>query len=317
MKNHKKRVIVACIAVILALSGGELVARLLLGLGTPPLTITHPRIEYMFRPDQDVSRFGNRILINHYGMRTEPFSRHAPDEFRIMVFGDSVINGGNLTDHTRLATTIVHDELAERTSGKVVVGNISAGSWGPGNWLAYAQEYGFFNALIVVLVISSHDSADNPTFGALDEQTHPTRRPLSALIEGLTRYLPRYLPQQSSTDGVHTPDESGRSTDKEIGKDEAQGLENLKNFLFAAKQGARYVLVLQHWEKEEIEKEEAQPGNRHIRDLCLSMGISPIQLAPYFSRSLQSGSNPYRDTIHPNDVGQRLIATAILENLPK
>ncbi len=317
MEISKKRILPLCIAMALALSVGELVARFFLGLGTPPLTMTHPRIEYMFRPDQDVSRFGNRILINQYGMRTKPFPRHAPDEFRIMVFGDSVINGGNQTDHARLATTIVQDKLAAGTTADVVVGNISAGSWGPGNWLAYAQEYGFFDARIVVLVISSHDAADNPTFQPLDEQTHPTRRPFSALLEGITRYLPRYLPHLGTTDDACQPDESGSLTDKEIGKDEAQGLEDLKNFLFAAKQGGRYVLVLQHWDKEEIEKGEAQPGNRHIRDLCLSMGISPIQLAPSFSASLKSGSNPYRDTIHPNVIGQRLIAEAILENLPK
>ena len=35
-----------CIAVVLALAGGELFARFSLGLGTPPLSITHPPIEY-------------------------------------------------------------------------------------------------------------------------------------------------------------------------------------------------------------------------------------------------------------------------------
>jgi hypothetical protein len=169
----------------------------------------------------------------------------------------------------------------------------------------------------MVLVISSHDSADSPNFQPLDEQTHPTRRPVSALLEGITRYLPRYLPQLGTTDEPHQLDESGRLTDREIEKNEAQGLGDLQKFLLAAKQGAGQVLVFQHWDKEEIEKGEAKPGNRHIGDLCRSMGISPIQLAPYFSTSLKCGSNPYRDTIHPNDVGQRLIAAAILENLPK
>ncbi|MCW4153907.1 hypothetical protein OM427_30890 [Halomonas sp. 18H] len=48
---------------------GELVARYGLGLGTPPLSVSHPKIEYMFAPNQDVSRFHNRQLFNEYGMR--------------------------------------------------------------------------------------------------------------------------------------------------------------------------------------------------------------------------------------------------------
>lgn len=47
---------------------------------------------------------------------------------------------------------------------------------------------------MVVLVASSHDVTDNPTFAPPDPNTHPTKKPLLALTEGLTRYLPRYLP---------------------------------------------------------------------------------------------------------------------------
>ena len=175
---------------------GEAFARYYLGLGTPPLSVTHARIEYMFKPNQDIYRFGNHYIVNQYGMRTIPFSKEkANGDFRLMVFGDSVLNGGNLTDHAALATTILNDRLSGLNYKNVIVGNISAGSWGPGNWLAYAKEYGFFGADIVALVISSHDYTDNPTFQALSKNTHPTEKPISALLEGITRYLPRYLPQ--------------------------------------------------------------------------------------------------------------------------
>ena len=39
-------------------------------LGTPPLSIAHPKFGYMFAPDQDVMRFGNRQLYNELGMRS-------------------------------------------------------------------------------------------------------------------------------------------------------------------------------------------------------------------------------------------------------
>ena len=191
-----KKWIVALIAVCLLAVGGEWGARSVLGLGDPPLSITHPRIEYLYAPNQDVRRFGKRILINAFGMRSEPFGlSKGADELRVLVFGDSVVNGGNLTDHNDLATTrLAHDLRPVAGGRRVVVGNVSAGSWGPGNWLAYSQTYGFFDADVVVLVASSHDLGDNPTFAPLDPNTHPTRKPLLALTEGLTRYLPRYLP---------------------------------------------------------------------------------------------------------------------------
>jgi hypothetical protein len=174
----------------------ELFARYGLGLGTPPLSVVHPTIEYMFKPDQDVYRFGNHFIVNHYGMRSRNFPVHKSNlrEYRMMVFGDSVVNGGNLTDHTNLATTMLENELSDRLKRPIIVGNISAGSWGPGNWLAYAKEYGFFDADCVVLVISSHDAEDNPTFEPLNTGTHPTEKPLLALSEAFSRYLPRYMP---------------------------------------------------------------------------------------------------------------------------
>ena len=57
------------------LSIGEIFARYFLGLGTPPLSISDPRIEYMFKPNQDVYRFGNHFITNQYGMRSEPFTK--------------------------------------------------------------------------------------------------------------------------------------------------------------------------------------------------------------------------------------------------
>lgn len=78
---------------VLALMGiaGELFARFALDLGTPPLWVTNDRVEYMFRPNQDLHRFGNRIKINAYGMRSEELPLDDTD--KVLVFGDSVLNG--------------------------------------------------------------------------------------------------------------------------------------------------------------------------------------------------------------------------------
>jgi hypothetical protein len=316
MRKVKKNLVWIVSLLIPAAIVGEIGAKYYLGLGTPPLVVTHPRIEYMFKPNQDVYRFGNHFITNQYGMRTEPFnSQKINSEFRVMVFGDSVLNGGNLTDHSALSTTILKNKLSEVKGENVVVGNISAGSWGPGNWLAYAKEYGFFGANVVVLVISSHDYADNPTFESLNPNTHPTAAPISALFEGATRYLPRYLPvlRAENNNTIETDKFIEESDEKESQK----GLGDLKSFLEIAKSNSNNVLVLQHWEKLEIDKDSAHLGNEKIKMICEHLRVSCVSLKPYFSRSMKSGINPYRDNIHPNKIGQELISEAIFVHLSK
>lgn len=293
---------------IVLFTGMELFARYGLGLGTPPLSVEHPTIEYLFRPDQDVYRFGNHFIVNHYGMRSRNFPAHKsnPAEYRVMVFGDSVVNGGNLTDHTNLATTILESRLSERLEWPVIVGNISAGSWGPGNWLAYAKEYGFFDTDCVVLSISSHDAGDNPTFEPLNPNTHPTEKPLLALSEAVSRYLPRYLPsairdainhRQSLTQ--HNPD----------GKE--KGLKDLEAFLTLARMHVPNVRVIQHWTLEEIQKHQPDSGHDEIAALCPKLGVVVMDIGETFTSALKEGKNPFRDNIHPNETGQNLLADAL------
>lgn len=179
---------------ILSFAIGEILARYYLGLGTPPLSVADPTIEYLYQSNQNLYRFGHHFITNQYGMRSPPLATvKGSNEFRIMVFGDSVVNGGAPTDQSELATTLVQEKLSKKINKNVFVGNISAGSWGPGNWLEYAKKYGFFNADIVILILSSHDYNDNPTYAPLDPITQPTKQPISALMEGIQVYLPRLV----------------------------------------------------------------------------------------------------------------------------
>lgn len=292
-----------------AIIAAEAAARIVLGLGDPPLSMAHPTVEYMYRPNQDVMRFGNRFIVNEYGMRSEQFPRHkVGDEARIMVFGDSVLNGGNLTDHESLATTLLEHRFQEQLGRTVRVGNISAGSWGPGNWLAYAREFGFFDADTVVLVVSSHDAADNTTFAPLNPNTHPQAKPIMALVEGATRYLPRYL-GKAGADTAPAPTEGDRPAEMQ------RGLSDLREFLVLALAKTPGVLLLQHAERVEIESGMFKPGHAEIERIATDLHIPVIQLAPAFQEAIGRGEQPYRDNIHPNEIGQRLIASVLLKQL--
>lgn len=311
---RKKLLIGASIASVVFILLGEIIARFYFGLGTPPLSIVDPAIEYMYKPNQDVYRFGNHILINQYGMRSNQFSKvKQPNETRIMVFGDSVINGGNLTDQKQLATSLLEDKLKEQYLQKVTIGNISAGSWGPGNWLAYVKKYGFFQADKVVLVVGSGDIGDNPTFKPLNPNTHPTNPPVSALVEGVSRYLPRYVPLFAQKSNFSEKDSFPAVVDR---SQITKGTKDLAEFLKLAKQATDQVYVFQHWEKSEL-VDGPKLGFNQIREICTQLGITSISLKPYFQKSLQNGDDPYRDNIHPNQVGQAIIADAIDAYLAK
>jgi hypothetical protein len=301
-------------AATIILVGLELFARLCLGLGAPPLYIAHPTIEYLFKPNQDLVRFGNRVLINGYGMRTPNFPAHKQNrnEHRIMVYGDSVLNGGAQTDHDKLATSILSRELSKISHTPVVVGNISAGSWGPGNWMAYALEYGFFDADTLVLVMSSHDTADNPTFAPLNPYTHPTDRPLSAVYEGISRYLPRYLPAL-----LPLAEEPEKTVVSEDTKAEAMGLGDLRAFLSLGLVQTPRVWVLLWPTQKELAAGHRASGWEHATALCAELEIPCLSLWEPVQAALANGEKPFRDNIHPNAEGQKLIAAVLLEAVQK
>lgn len=191
----------ACIAAGLLLFLGiivlESVSRHCLGLGDPPLSLSDAEIDYLFAPNQDCGRFGNRVAYNNASMRSDHDIDMAPKpgQCRVLMVGDSVINGGVLTDQTELASTLLDAELRSRGVGEAY--NVSAGSWGPMNYAAYFRKYGTFGATDLVLEVNSHDLwEDDPKVSAGrnvgKDVALPDHKPLLACWEGFDRYfMPR------------------------------------------------------------------------------------------------------------------------------
>ncbi|MBX2851871.1 MAG: hypothetical protein KTR15_09015 [Phycisphaeraceae bacterium] len=295
----------------LLLGAGELFARFYLGLGDPPLSMADPEIEYLFQPSQDVSRFGNRIAFNAYSMRSDALTTEKADDevLRVLVLGDSIINGGSQTDQSELATELLKTTLSTQLGGKVQVGNISAGSWGPANLLAYLERYGLFNADAVVLVISSHDASDVPTFKPLVgvSTAFPAKKPALALQEAVVRYLPRYLPSLGRSDepSPAEPDDTA---------DGFPALDDLDALINHIQTAGIPLAVLQHPEKAEIEQGDA-PGYQAIAEQLDRSGVMRMDLRPYFRAYLDEGRSVYRDKIHPNPAGQEALAQALYDAL--
>lgn len=288
--------------------------RLFVGLGDPPLTVEHPTIEYLCAPNQDVTRFGNRYYINKHGMRSDDFpEQQETDELRIMIFGDSVLNGGAPTDQEELASSLFKEALEQQRPGDVTVGNISAGSWGPGNWLAYAQEHGFFDADEIMLVLSGHDAADNPTFVPLNPMTHPTRKPWSAIYEAVTRYaIPRFFgkSEHAAMPAAGSSPVAAEDAGENVGLQ--QGMSDLRSFLEMARVGSRKVTVFYHPERVEFQEGEPHMYKKSLQGLLEEMAVPMVDLTSFYKSSGLSAGELYRDGIHPNAKCQKVIAEAFL-----
>lgn len=307
----KRFVVILTGLLLLALILTEAGMRALFGLGNPVLYVAHPKMEYIPAPNQSVMRMGNRIEYNQYSMRSKPFEREkAEGELRLMVLGDSVINGGIYEDQNDLATTLIANALQEKLDKKIVVGNISAGSWGPPNLLAYVDEYGFFDADYVFVVLSSHDYYDVPTYRKLDPRYFPQEKPASAFSEVIFNYVPRYFPALLRLIGEEIAQEPQK--EKQFYRKVDESLGALRNLLIKAKEKERHVFALQHVEKDEIGLSEGYLGHDHFQPVCDELGVQLIRLAPVFESSLNAGKNAYRDHIHPNETGQKLIADQII-----
>jgi hypothetical protein len=285
---------------------GEVFSRLILGLGTPPLTETHPRIEYLLSPNQDVMRFGNRIFVNEFGMRSPPRSQW--DGKRVLVFGDSVLNGSSLTDQQSLATTIASNEDSDH-----FYGNVSAGSWGIDNMLGWVQTFGLLNADTVIFVLSSHDAKDAPTYSELNPLTHPARAPWSALWEGIIRYLPRYLPKSFTSllfegDSL-MPVESNRIESNRItGK---HGDEVLPGFLDLLGEAGVQVCGVLHATMTE-RKGSSFSGLKKLKDIFDLYEVPVVFMHDVSTGGIKNDAKIYRDDIHLNESGQLVLKEALL-----
>lgn len=227
----KKSLVLIAFAVF-ALVGAEVFARFQVGLGDPPLTVRDPDIEYLFKPSRCYRRFGNDVCYNRWSMRSPE-----ADRFPILVLGDSVVNGGSLTDDSRLGTAILARHLG------VAVGNVSAGSWGPPNLLEYTERFGWFGAQSVIVVASSHDLDDIPTFSATLGIDFPEEPPVAALWEAARRYLPRYLPSSGGGPGAAASAAGG----------ERRAVPALRSLLQSASQNASRVILAYHPTRTELQ----------------------------------------------------------------
>jgi hypothetical protein len=183
--------------VILAVLVGLFVAieiglRSLFGFGNPLIYIGDEKIGYLLAPNQQTYRFGSRIEINEFSMRSGKISKiPAPGTFRVLLLGDSIANGGWWTDQKNTISHLLMNSLTHSSNyQQIEVLNASANSWSPRNELAYLQKFGTFQSQNIVLLINTDDLFGTaPTSLPVGrDKNYPDRKPPLAIVEVLQRY---------------------------------------------------------------------------------------------------------------------------------
>lgn len=287
---------------MLVLLAAELVLRFCFGFCDTVLMREDAHYEYIAKPNQNRFRFRNRIVYNQYSMRSEELDTTT---VKVLGFGDSVINGMAFTDQDSLATTIISDTLSEIYGEKVQFLNVSAGSWGPNNCFEYLKKHGDFGAKTFVLVVSSHDAYDNMTFKKVVDkhESFPSKQAKVALVELLARYVvPEFRKRFRSTDGA----EAALSADK------ANFNKGFERFVEYCDLHNISLTIYLHANRTEVLGGSYSAEGMEIVEFAAKNGVKVV-------RDLDYGldASHYRDVIHYNSKGQKLMATVILDMLLK
>lgn len=258
--------------------------------------------EYIPQPNQRVFRFRNYINYNQYSMRSDEIDTNA---IIILGFGDSVLNGGVLTTQSDLATTILSEQLSRLYHKKVQFLNISAGSWGPDNCYQYLKRYKNFNSKHIFLVVSSHDAYDNMTFDRVvgSDENYPSKQYISAIAELFNRYIiPRVYPNYYQKQNL---EKQWGINKKEINSKFNIGFEQI---LAYARSNNISLTIYLHAEEGELKTGSYNQQGEEIIKFAKENKVNIIQ-------DLHHGlkQSYFRDNIHYNKYGQKLMASNIFK----
>ena len=306
MKEISQKIKWLFITGVLLLVSAEISARYVLGLGDPPLYEASPVYGYRAKPNQDVRRFGNRIFYNAQGLRSEPIATlPKPGTIRVLCIGDSITFGGVQVDQAQTYPYQLQTILNQNATNFEVI-NASAGGWAIENQEAYLRHQGIYHSQIVVLELGSHDLFQ-PKIGSelVGSANFPNRQPVLALEEGFFRYL---LPKVVvNLPFLQEPNLQANPTEKDLKRNIATFV-RIANFV-KSQQAQLIVILVEQPEEFEPKSKLANYSKQLLAQKTRELNIPYKNLREDFR--LAGGSKSFRDRIHPNPQGNKIMAIAV------
>jgi lysophospholipase L1-like esterase len=306
-----RRILRAAVAAALLLAVSESALRLGFGFGRPLLYAADASAGYIAAPNQELRRFGARIHINEYGMRSASLHQPRPlMERRLLFIGDSVTFGTTYVDQERIFTTLIQEAL-NREHGRVTeVLNASAGGWAPENEYRYLSSRGTFDANAVIFVVNTNDLGQ-PFEHFKASLQFPVRNPLTATGEVLERYVaPRII------SGIQTSDPGSMPTSEPDPAIEARVLQALSQAnAFASRHGSIFMLVFSPTDAAEMKTPAWKKAIENLETWAHDSGVVLIDMSARYSQYKRE--QVYFDGIHLRPFGHQLVASEIVRELDK
>lgn len=291
----------------------EVGLRVLFGFGNPLIYIGDSQIGYLLAPNQRTRRFGNRIEINQYSMRSASIDKKpSPSTLRFLLLGDSIANGGWWTDQENTISSLMMDSFAAKGISNYQhfeVLNASANSWGPRNELAYLQSFGSFDAQAIILLINTDDLfATAPTSLPVGrDRNYPDKKPPLAIVEIIKRYLIKAKPIPEL-----------QEIQKEEGDRVRINLEAISKIKELTDNSKIHLLLVMT----PLLRELGEPGSRdyeivarqRLTEFTKNQNIEYIDFLPIFN-SIVDAKSLYHDHIHLNLRGNKVISRVIEEKI--
>jgi glycosyltransferase involved in cell wall biosynthesis len=303
---------------ILAFIATELTLRLAFGFGNPILSQVDLDTGYRFVPNQKVYRFGKTVEYNQYSQRSEPITVQKPKGvLRILMTGDSILNGGNPTDQKQTITEIFKSKLSASGYPAQVL-NASAGSWGIGNELAYLRKFGLFNSDAVILEIGTND-LPQPTSTSIPvgkDPAFPDHRPLLAIQEVWSRYAwPTILAKlHISSRNMDFPVTPQSDKPRQQFKKNMEDLERITQLVRMQKVPLFAMFVPELYN---LVPKDNPPQYKDLfveKVKSLNIPLIDIELA-WSSLAKNTVKTYFRDGIHPNEIANQKIANFLFQKL--
>jgi len=270
-----------------------------------PLYDADEEIGYVLKPSQS-GRFLNKNswTVNAESINAGPWKPNGKKD--ILLVGDSLVWGGNPMDQSeRLGPQL------EKLIPNWRVWPIAAGSWSAGNQLVYFSRHPdvLVQGDIIVWVLNDGDLAEKSEWTR--ESTHPRTRPTSALAYAFEKYvkprLTQMLPAEKQTEpveGVINQFLDDETIDRFSKFVENEATSRGVRFLFIAYPGKGVV---------EGNQTDVETYAHFVKRLRESVGVNGQVFD--LKTSTSWNADLYRDGIHPNAEGNRIMAAEIAKLL--
>ncbi|MCH2231890.1 MAG: hypothetical protein MK105_16260 [Crocinitomicaceae bacterium] len=294
-KLNWKKLLLRIIATTLIV---EFILRFGVDMGKKALYIENENCEYHLVPNQDFSRFHNNYSTNEYGMRSHKVLKS--DKKRILLIGDSVINGGSRIDQEELVSYKLEEQLRSDYGDNVSVYNISAGSWGPENAYQFLINNVDFSYDVAILIFSSHDFNDNMHHRTVvgEQIAWPNQHPMTAITDAFGNYA---WPRIKSF--------LGYKNDYLAGFDDSAINPGWSKFRSTFNQNSINYFVYLHPDKGELEA-----GSLDEQGIDLMQYLDSLEM-PYISGIETEDLDGYTDNIHVNSSSHEKMAETLFKEI--